>query len=166
MLPVDDDKETKFAAEVESDVVEEATEKASESLSTETVISVALAGESKARLPVMLFVSNVDKLIMQRDYARSANRRSPWFLGIGLTSGSPTRGTKISLAAGNLKMDDDAWHRVVGVVLAVCSGVFIGSSFILKKKGLLMSEKTHGEIGQGHSYLKSGFWWAGLILSE
>ncbi|KAI9343944.1 magnesium transporter, partial [Obelidium mucronatum] len=60
--------------------------------------------------------------------------------------------------------DEPSWHQPVGLILALLSGAFIGSSFILKKKGLLDSQKKHGEIGSGHSYLSSPLWWIGLIL--
>jgi hypothetical protein len=41
-------------------------------------------------------------------------------------------------------------------------GIFIGSSFVLKKKGLLRSSTIAGE---GHAYLKSKLWWTGMIMS-
>ncbi|ORX89611.1 DUF803-domain-containing protein, partial [Basidiobolus meristosporus CBS 931.73] len=41
---------------------------------------------------------------------------------------------------------------------------FIGSSFIIKKKGLLQSYATGGIPGEGHQYLKSKLWWLGMIL--
>jgi hypothetical protein len=63
--------------------------------------------------------------------------------------------------------------------------MFIGSSFVFKKKGLLQStEKTGikkrkkrkkkvilnevigGVAGEGYSYLKSTMWWSGMILSN
>ncbi|KAJ3072660.1 hypothetical protein HDU98_003183 [Podochytrium sp. JEL0797] len=56
------------------------------------------------------------------------------------------------------------WHKPVGISLALLSGVFIGSSFILKKKGLLDAKKKHGEIGSGHAYMSSPLWWVGLAL--
>ncbi|EOA27480.1 hypothetical protein CARUB_v10023617mg [Capsella rubella] len=51
-----------------------------------------------------------------------------------------------------------------GLILAVASSVFIGSSFILKKKGL----KRAGAIGTragygGYTYLLEPLWWAGMI---
>ncbi|XP_067324886.1 magnesium transporter NIPA3 [Anolis sagrei] len=53
----------------------------------------------------------------------------------------------------------------VGVALAVGSTIFVGTSFILKKKGLLqMAEKGYTRAGQGgYSYLKEWLWWAGLL---
>ncbi|KAJ3094937.1 hypothetical protein HDU97_007433 [Phlyctochytrium planicorne] len=60
--------------------------------------------------------------------------------------------------------DDPAWYKPVGITLALTSGFFIGSSFIFKKRGLLDSQRKHGEIGHGHSYLKSPLWWTGMIL--
>lgn len=42
----------------------------------------------------------------------------------------------------------------IGIILAVGSGVLIGSSFVFKKKGLLSSQK--GKVaGEGLGYLKS-----------
>ncbi|KFO26451.1 magnesium transporter NIPA3 isoform X2 [Fukomys damarensis] len=53
----------------------------------------------------------------------------------------------------------------VGLLLAVSSSICIGSSFILKKKGLLqLANKGAIRAGQGgHSYLKEWLWWAGLL---
>ncbi|MED6271238.1 Magnesium transporter nipa2 [Ameca splendens] len=53
----------------------------------------------------------------------------------------------------------------IGLSLAVSSSVFIGSSFILKKKGLLrLASKGSTRAGQGgYAYLKEWLWWAGLI---
>ena len=44
--------------------------------------------------------------------------------------------------------------QIVGIVLAVTSGLLIGSSFVFKKKGLLRSQ-AGGELGEGVAYLKS-----------
>ncbi|KAL0076075.1 magnesium transporter, partial [Phycomyces blakesleeanus] len=65
-------------------------------------------------------------------------------------------------------------YKAIGVSLAVASGIFIGSSFVFKKKGLLQSvEKAvllfpytlqGGVAGEGYGYLKSFMWWAGMIL--
>ncbi|XP_061690698.1 magnesium transporter NIPA2 isoform X2 [Syngnathoides biaculeatus] len=53
----------------------------------------------------------------------------------------------------------------IGLCLAVSSSVFIGGSFILKKKGLLrLAGKGSMRAGQGgYAYLKEWLWWAGLI---
>ncbi|OLL25562.1 Magnesium transporter NIPA2 [Neolecta irregularis DAH-3] len=59
----------------------------------------------------------------------------------------------------------DASHKVVGLTLAVFSGLFIGISFPLKKKGLLSANEKYGcTAGEGHEYLKSSLWWIGMIL--
>jgi len=44
--------------------------------------------------------------------------------------------------------------QIIGIVLAVLSGVLIGSSFVFKKKGLLRSQAGHA-AGEGVAYLKS-----------
>ncbi|KFP09314.1 magnesium transporter NIPA2 [Egretta garzetta] len=54
---------------------------------------------------------------------------------------------------------------IIGLVLAMSSSIFIGGSFILKKKGLLrLARKGSMRAGQGgHAYLKEWLWWAGLL---
>jgi len=56
--------------------------------------------------------------------------------------------------------------KTVGLVLALCSGLFIGASFIFKKKGLIQaSDKKSGVVaGESHSYLSNGLWWTGMSL--
>lgn len=55
--------------------------------------------------------------------------------------------------------------KVVGMILAVSSGAFIGTSFVLKKYGLLKAnEKYNEEPGEGYGYLKNFWWWAGMTL--
>lgn len=83
----------------------------------------------------------------------------------------------------------------VGLGLALASSVFIGGSFILKKKGLLRlcgrgrpragTARADSERGSacgcaapslprpflpaghgGHAYLREWLWWAGLLCSE
>ncbi|XP_067914163.1 magnesium transporter NIPA2-like [Heterodontus francisci] len=57
------------------------------------------------------------------------------------------------------------YNLYVGLALAVTSSLFIGCSFILKKKGLLrLSEKGITRAGQGgYAYLKEWLWWGGLL---
>jgi magnesium transporter len=56
-------------------------------------------------------------------------------------------------------------YKVIGISLAIGSGLFIGSSFVLKKVGLLKAnEKYQEEAGEGYGYLKNAFWWSGMIL--
>ncbi|KAI8975995.1 magnesium transporter NIPA-domain-containing protein [Pilobolus umbonatus] len=70
--------------------------------------------------------------------------------------------TGIALSLGD---SHGALYKVIGVTLAIASGIFIGSSFVFKKKGLLDSNaKSGGVAGEGYSYLKSSMWWAGMIL--
>lgn len=55
--------------------------------------------------------------------------------------------------------------KVVGLILAVTSGIFIGVSFVLKKKGLLKANvKYNEEAGEGYGYLKNAWWWTGMTL--
>lgn len=51
-----------------------------------------------------------------------------------------------------------------GLVLAMASSVFIGSSFILKKKGLKRAGATGARAGVGgYTYLLEPLWWAGMV---
>ncbi|KAF9455701.1 magnesium transporter NIPA-domain-containing protein [Collybia nuda] len=63
--------------------------------------------------------------------------------------------TKTLQASKNLK--------VVGIILAISSGLLIGSSFVFKKKGLLRSQ-AGGPAGEGVGYLKSPLWWTGMSM--
>ncbi|KAI8144981.1 magnesium transporter NIPA-domain-containing protein [Fennellomyces sp. T-0311] len=56
-------------------------------------------------------------------------------------------------------------YKGIGVSLAVASGIFIGASFVFKKKGLVQSvERTGGVAGDGYAYLTSCMWWTGMVL--
>ncbi|XP_078447258.1 putative magnesium transporter NIPA2 isoform X1 [Wolffia australiana] len=56
---------------------------------------------------------------------------------------------------------DNAW----GLILAVISSAFIGSSFIIKKKGLQKAGTSGIRAGEGgHSYLNEPLWWIGMII--
>ncbi|EJU04478.1 DUF803-domain-containing protein [Dacryopinax primogenitus] len=67
-----------------------------------------------------------------------------------------------STAASSLDSSPPAF-KIVGVLLAVGSGLLIGSSFVFKKKGLLASQK--GKVaGEGVAYLKSPMWWTGMTM--
>jgi magnesium transporter len=56
-------------------------------------------------------------------------------------------------------------YKVIGISLAIASGAFIGTSFVLKKVGLLRANEKYNEVaGEGYGYLKNAFWWSGMIL--
>ena len=53
---------------------------------------------------------------------------------------------------------------MIGLSLAVSSSLFIGTSFIVKKKGLRRAGTSGVRAGSGgYSYLREPLWWAGLI---
>ena len=55
--------------------------------------------------------------------------------------------------------------KAIGIGLAIGSGAFIGSSFVLKKVGLLKANEKYKEVpGEGYGYLKNAWWWAGMTL--
>lgn len=56
-------------------------------------------------------------------------------------------------------------YKTVGIILAICSGLFIGVSFVVKKVGLLKANvKYNEEAGEGYGYLKNAWWWTGMTL--
>ncbi|KAG5928411.1 hypothetical protein E4U42_000707 [Claviceps africana] len=57
------------------------------------------------------------------------------------------------------------YYKAIGISLAVASGLFIGTSFVLKKVGLLRANEKYNEVaGEGYGYLKNTFWWGGMTL--
>lgn len=55
--------------------------------------------------------------------------------------------------------------KIIGICLAISSGLFIGTSFVLKKVGLLRANEKYKEVaGEGYGYLKNAFWWGGMTL--
>ncbi|KAL1895598.1 hypothetical protein Sste5346_005067 [Sporothrix stenoceras] len=86
-------------------------------------------------------------------YARAGNLTS---------SNSTSNGTDTSSTTNN---DRPASFKVIGIALAISSGAFIGTSFVLKKVGLLRANEKYNEVaGEGYGYLKNVFWWSGMIL--
>ncbi|CAI9158668.1 unnamed protein product [Rangifer tarandus platyrhynchus] len=79
---------------------------------------------------------------------------------------SPVLYRGLNSSGANLSVSTESKYSLyIGLVLAISSSIFIGSSFILKKKGLLqLAKKGVTRAGQGgHSYLKEWLWWAGLL---
>ncbi|GFS15861.1 magnesium transporter NIPA2 [Elysia marginata] len=68
--------------------------------------------------------------------------------------------------ASDSSSDDDMQDFMIGLCLAVSSSVFIGSSFIFKKLGLIRyAKKVSVRAGKGgFGYLREWMWWAGMIL--
>ncbi|KIK51270.1 hypothetical protein GYMLUDRAFT_50681 [Collybiopsis luxurians FD-317 M1] len=80
------------------------------------------------------------------------------------TSASTTSSTAAatsSAASGSISTGSNL--KIVGILLAIASGLLIGSSFVFKKKGLLRSQA--GKVaGEGVAYLKSPLWWTGMTM--
>ena len=53
--------------------------------------------------------------------------------------------------------------KYIGLLLAVCSTIGIGASFVITKKGLNAAAESHGFEGDGFTYLKNPIWWLGII---
>ncbi|XP_029463238.1 magnesium transporter NIPA2-like [Rhinatrema bivittatum] len=64
-----------------------------------------------------------------------------------------------------MEAEPSHYNFYIGLMLALVSSIFIGGSFILKKKGLLkLSSGGFVRAGQGgHAYLREWLWWAGLL---
>ncbi|KAG2484397.1 hypothetical protein HYH03_016811 [Edaphochlamys debaryana] len=55
-------------------------------------------------------------------------------------------------------------EQLIGLSLAISSSIFIGASFIIKKRGLRIAAAQGLRAGAGgFSYLKEPVWWAGLL---
>ncbi|KAF2402408.1 DUF803-domain-containing protein [Trichodelitschia bisporula] len=68
-------------------------------------------------------------------------------------------------AAASSSAEKPASYKVIGLILAIGSGLFIGVSFVLKKAGLLKANaKYNEEAGEGYGYLKNWWWWGGMTL--
>ncbi|KAH9841324.1 Magnesium transporter NIPA [Teratosphaeria destructans] len=85
------------------------------------------------------------------------------------TSSSTASATSSTSTATSSSSADSATrppvYKIVGICLAVCSGLFIGVSFVLKKVGLLKANvKYNEEAGEGYGYLKNAYWWTGMTL--
>nr|XP_015200669.1 PREDICTED: magnesium transporter NIPA3 isoform X1 [Lepisosteus oculatus] len=119
---------------------------------TELCFPPTVHNHSGAVLPVTCPASSLQAfckitkiLDMKASFAKSANESNGTFLEQSFFSGT--------------------YHMYIGLGLAVASSILTGSSFILKKKGLLqLARKGMLRAGQGsHAYLKEWIWWAGLI---
>lgn len=76
------------------------------------------------------------------------------------TSSTPSSASTSKAAAGR-----PPTYKMVGIILAVCSGLFIGVSFVIKKIGLLQANVEYNqEAGEGYGYLKNVWWWSGMTL--
>ncbi|KAF5337657.1 hypothetical protein D9758_012997 [Tetrapyrgos nigripes] len=87
-------------------------------------------------------------------FMSSSSSSSPTSTSSAAATSSSAAGG-LSAGGGNLK--------VVGIILAIVSGLLIGSSFVFKKKGLLRAQAGHA-AGEGVAYLKSPLWWTGMIM--
>ncbi|KAJ3175380.1 hypothetical protein HDU87_006200 [Geranomyces variabilis] len=57
-----------------------------------------------------------------------------------------------------------AYHKFVGIGLALLSSFFIGLSFILKKRALIGSRHGQAANQKGHAYLRNPLWWTGMTM--
>ena len=61
-------------------------------------------------------------------------------------------------------MGDGMQDNTIGFILAASSSAFIGSSFVVKKKGLKQASSSGIRAGAGgYGYLKEPLWWIGMV---
>ncbi|KAG9285830.1 hypothetical protein G9A89_013255 [Geosiphon pyriformis] len=53
--------------------------------------------------------------------------------------------------------------KYIGLSLAICSSLAIGTSFIITKKGLIGATDKHGSASDDHKYLRNPTWWVGMF---
>ncbi|KAL0074017.1 magnesium transporter [Phycomyces blakesleeanus] len=53
--------------------------------------------------------------------------------------------------------------KYIGLILAICSSMLIGVSFVITKKGLQKASNGNGCASDSHRYLKNPVWWIGLL---
>ncbi|KAI8078637.1 magnesium transporter [Halteromyces radiatus] len=53
--------------------------------------------------------------------------------------------------------------KFIGLILAICSSILIGISFVITKKGLQRCSSEHGCASDSHRYLRNPIWWIGLF---
>ncbi|KAH9685293.1 putative magnesium transporter [Citrus sinensis] len=67
---------------------------------------------------------------------------------------------------GHSWRDGMSSDNIKGLILALSSSIFIGSSFIVKKKGLKKAGASGVRAGfGGYSYLYEPLWWVGMITT-
>ncbi|CZT14402.1 related to DUF803 domain membrane protein [Ramularia collo-cygni] len=81
------------------------------------------------------------------------------------TPTSTSSATSTATGTAPAKAERPASYKIIGICLAVGSGLFIGVSFVVKKIGLLKAnQKYNEEAGEGYGYLKNLWWWLGMTL--
>lgn len=102
----------------------------------------------------MCRISNKNGITFGEDCSSGVNLLCVY---VNVTGGNSTDNT--------MGQDRGKYDFYIGLGLAISSSIFIGGSFILKKKGLLrLARKGSMRAGQGgHAYLKEWLWWAGLL---
>jgi hypothetical protein len=60
-------------------------------------------------------------------------------------------------------IEKPGWHSIIGLLLACSSGIFVGFSLILQKKGLLITTAKSIELGRPISYVKNPVWQLGML---
>lgn len=53
--------------------------------------------------------------------------------------------------------------KYIGLLLAICSTIGIGASFVITKMGLNSAAEQQGFEGDGFTYLKNPIWWLGMF---
>lgn len=70
----------------------------------------------------------------------------------------------VALIAAPPSDTEMAHDEYIGVTLAVCSSIAVGTSYVTTKVGLKDASQRHGFKGDGFEYFRSPIWWAGMIM--
>ncbi|KAK5841986.1 hypothetical protein PVK06_004312 [Gossypium arboreum] len=109
------------------------------------------------------FSSNPGSLCLHNNY-RYLPFLDPSILIDPLTRVLVTQSRAKSMAVVQKWREGMSSDNVKGLVLALSSSLFIGASFIVKKKGLKKAGASGIRAGVGgYSYLLEPLWWAGMI---
>lgn len=101
--------------------------------------------------------------LRQEDATSTTNGAGSTATATGATSASASP-TSTNPAEAE-QQERPGYYKIVGIVLAIASGFFIGVSFVMKKYGLLKANvKYNEEAGEGYGYLKNAWWWGGMVL--
>ncbi|TRY54628.1 hypothetical protein DNTS_001610 [Danionella cerebrum] len=121
-------------------------------LAAQEAFSQAPPGDKRA---LGLFLGLLGILVISSAVGRDCSSGlNLWCVVVNVTRGNLTDDT--------MGQDRGKYDFYIGLALAISSSIFIGGSFILKKKGLLrLAKKGSMRAGQGgHAYLKEWLWWA------
>ncbi|KAN0064576.1 hypothetical protein ACQY0O_002204 [Thecaphora frezii] len=126
-------------------------------------MSTTLLSATSTATPTSMATASASTTSLNSSAAASSASAAMSSLSAVISSASAALASESAKASG--EVSNPPVFKYVGLALAVLSGIFIGSSFVFKKKGLLAAQKKYQtQAGDGHAYLKSVMWWTGMII--